>query len=643
MSAETLTRTGRPTGPRQQPPKEILDSLLASVFPHMSARTRNCLALLGVKTAADLLRLTPPQILAIPNAGPKTLDEILRLARRIKRIGGVSGAPRPEHDPDEDAQHDPQLALFDLLTDSGDAPAALSPAALSSQKLLDIPVSALAPISTRAANCLRAMAVETAGDLLRLTLSRARATPNLGRKTLTEIMELARRVEDMTKMGSDLCAETGYDLEIPARPRLVLADLDLDVLCRLLVPLHALPFCARARHCFVAMRLRYIGDVIQLRERDLRRERNVWRETIRNVETQVGRLGFGLGTEVIGWGERIARTLAARHAERVAAVTTRFVLSGMATCLEEELRELAEVAGSPRDTDIAAARLGWAGSNPRHLAEVGAEHGISRERVRQITVRVEKRLANSGIRPPFLLRALEELRGHKLAPTSLLDQQLEEQGITRGRFGLEGVLTAARLLDLGEVPDLAKVGDERFVIQPGLSRTVAVIHSAARKLVSRRGVGAVEDVLALLEQGEVRRETIIAVLEAPPGFEWLGKDHRWFWFPEDFPIGPGRIRNPLVRSIQRILAVGDRLHVSELQAGVARRFHRSGFAPPPPVLLEVCRRLPWAEVDGEMISGDARVSWKTRGADDGAPAREDGKRHGKRRGPRLRWRRMDQA
>ncbi|HSF23096.1 MAG TPA: hypothetical protein VLE20_02635, partial [Blastocatellia bacterium] len=97
-------------------------------------------------------------------------------------------------------------------------------------------------------------------------------------------------------------------------------------------------------------------------------------------------------------------------------------------------------------------------------------------------------------------------------------------------------------------------------------------------------------------------EFVALVLQDRPDFFWLDESTGWFWL-RSVP------RNRLLYQIEKIMAVADRIEVSELRGGLSR-FHRlKGFAPPRRVLLELCRQLPEYTVENNVIVADPPLDW----------------------------------
>jgi hypothetical protein len=125
-------------------------------------------------------------------------------------------------------------------------------------------------------------------------------------------------------------------------------------------------------------------------------------------------------------------------------------VSPPASDLEEELRQLLCSVRKGRDQQIVRAMWGWDGTGRKTLQAMGEKFGLTRERVRQISQRMERQveLKCSGTPPhlPVLSRAIELLNMIIPAAAGAIQQQLIQEGITRKPFALDGLVHAAALL-----------------------------------------------------------------------------------------------------------------------------------------------------------------------------------------------------
>lgn len=266
--------------------------------------------------------------------------------------------------------------------------------------------------------------------------------------------------------------------------------------------------------------------------------------------------------------------------------------------LEEELEDLLSFDPKGRDRDIALMLFGWSGSGPRTLEQIGYEFGMTRERVRQICERHQKRLEGKCPYLPVLDRALAAAAAETPCVKSQVENALHEQGFTKGRFLIEGLIQAAQMTSRA-CPFVLESVEEQLYAVPASARGIAkLIGHIARKAISHWGVATIEDIAAqssTVAGKEVPMPFAHAVLTAQNGFRWLDRASGWFWLEST-------ARNALLNQIGKVLAACDRIHVGELRAGVSRNHRREGFAPPQRVLLELCAQSTWCHVEGSFVS-----------------------------------------
>ena len=121
--------------------------------------------------------------------------------------------------------------------------------------------------------------------------------------------------------------------------------------------------------------------------------------------------------------------------------------------LEDELDDLISHASnfrhlSPTDRNvrIAARHYGFDGAGGATLNAVGEAYGLTRERVRQICFRVQREVKYKKGGTPLLDKAFAVVTERVPSDAEVVEAALQEEGITRSKFRLEGLLKAARLL-----------------------------------------------------------------------------------------------------------------------------------------------------------------------------------------------------
>jgi hypothetical protein len=266
------------------------------------------------------------------------------------------------------------------------------------------------------------------------------------------------------------------------------------------------------------------------------------------------------------------------------------LLSGVHLFLEDELEAL--VSGQlkhragirvERNAKIVSAYLGLDGSGGATLRQIGEKFAITRERVRQIYNKAARGLKRLETVPPLLQRTLEFVSQHLPIDAAKLEAQLEQEGLTRKPFRLEGLANAIRLLNRAPPFEIEEIDGCRLVVHPDRVRVLRRTITLARKAVARFGVTTIADVAARVARSgktEVSMEFVAGMLEGRPEFEWLDQVAGWFWIRS-------LKANRIINRLRKILCVTQMIEIGELRSGIARHHAMNGYAPPRRVLLDL--------------------------------------------------------
>lgn len=283
---------------------------------------------------------------------------------------------------------------------------------------------------------------------------------------------------------------------------------------------------------------------------------------------------------------------------RVAAV--RSVLRRLeAEKLDEALLHLVRIILPTRHVTAIAMRLGWDGMGGATLEEAGVVAGVTRERVRQIQIRLEEALETVTY-IPALDRAIEAL--DQAADTFEPDAAslLRREGITFDNYLPAGVISAAKMLGR---PYRFEVGPDKISVQlPGDTKT-KVFQRALKSLSNVNHIASVLELQARIFEAEGEEpslETVSAFLERYPNAVWLDNDHTWFW------VRQGEGRNRVVGQIRKMLAVAGSLSLETLREGVLRHHRTRNTVLPQSVLIGLCRAAGF-QVRDRVVSTSERI------------------------------------
>jgi hypothetical protein len=264
--------------------------------------------------------------------------------------------------------------------------------------------------------------------------------------------------------------------------------------------------------------------------------------------------------------------------------------------------ELLSFLGGDDKARVMARYCGFDGLGGATLQAVGAEFGITAERVRQILGEVIKR----GFSTPQVACTLDQslacIAGSVPGWADEIESKLHAAGLTAKPFRIEGVMRAAELFGREPSFSVTETSKARLVHRLSTQALDRIVRTA-RRAIERTGIATIRSVAADLVQivPEVADGHLIGlVLALAEDCRWLDRASEWFWLPE-VP------RNPLLRRVRKILSVANPVRLSELCAGLAREHRVQSYSAPPAVLSEWCRQVPGLRVEGDNIFAEPGI------------------------------------
>ncbi|RYG16965.1 hypothetical protein EON82_24415, partial [bacterium] len=168
-----------------------------------------------------------------------------------------------------------------------------------------------------------------------------------------------------------------------------------------------------------------LGELAQSRQEVLLQAPNCGRRTVDEIERTLAQFDLTFAMRITGWNPPKGRPKSSDGARPTHLRPARIAVSRNATCLEDELRDLVQLVVQDRNLEMAIKQWGFAGDGRRTLESVGAEYGMTRERVRQIGRRTEDRLKKYNAATPWLRRAVD--LASELCPIPALELARELQ------------------------------------------------------------------------------------------------------------------------------------------------------------------------------------------------------------------------
>lgn len=275
----------------------------------------------------------------------------------------------------------------------------------------------------------------------------------------------------------------------------------------------------------------------------------------------------------------------------------RKIASALKIPLEKELEEITREFITGRNLNIVLSFFGWSGDGTKTLQTVGEEFKMTRERVRQITTEISKRIKRTRPFAPVLRRTLVQVRKRLPQTAENLELELRRVGLTRLSFRLDGIVSAARLLGFSDQFIIETHHGIRTAVRNEDAGLAKHIIRAARKAVSHAGLGKLGDLCDqfLEETGtSMANQVVRGVLQSLPSLQWLDKQFEWYLL-EDVP------RNHLVTLMTKVLSVSPSVNVNEMRSAIASDYRGMGFAPPRAVIQEFGRVACNCRIEGDNI------------------------------------------
>lgn len=302
--------------------------------------------------------------------------------------------------------------------------------------------------------------------------------------------------------------------------------------------------------------------------------------------------------------------------------------------LEAELTRIFASSPSTRNRKILLGYYGWEDGQTHTLTEIGDRFGITRERVRQICVKLLKKCPRSAtISAPVMDQTLALIDKRVPAPADKLEAELVEKGLTAIGISLEVVAAAAKLLDRagrfkivkidqgksltggrGKIKAKAKSVPEKsakkhmakgcMAVRPEQVEAVQSIADLAKKEIYFHGLSTV----ARLERIIARRypadqRLVRQVLPQIDAFHWLDESAGWFTIQ-------GIAKHGLPKAIDKVLAVAGDVTATMMQGALSRNRRLWKEPLPEKTLLEYCRLMPNLRIEGNRIRGAPSRNWK---------------------------------
>jgi RNA polymerase alpha subunit/sigma-70-like protein len=296
---------------------------------------------------------------------------------------------------------------------------------------------------------------------------------------------------------------------------------------RLATRVKDIAFSVRTLNALKNEGLSFIGDVVQLPERELLGLQNFGRKSLAELKRFLAPDLFP-GMRLEGWNRDSALELEKRYRSRIAGTRREEFARAMARAgpigsLNDELQRLAITYSRNRvHANIMIALYGWDGAEPKTLEQVGQRFGITRERVRQIEALFLTRLKTVTLDLEWLEKARREILKRIPASESEIDKVLQAAGLIRAPLPVLAIAAALEIVGSRDQITRVHINGSALIVHPSQVKMLRPIRSIARRSVSSFGCCNIDDVCdeVTKEAGDGCSPDLVRhVLGTEPGFQ----------------------------------------------------------------------------------------------------------------------------
>ena len=313
--------------------------------------------------------------------------------------------------------------------------------AVPERRSTDLPIGNL---SVRAKGVLQRLGIEETKDLARLSEDVLRQTRNCGQKTVREIGAWHESLK--SALRAPVTSRIGTVTTLQGEPAITSVD-DLPV--ELLLKMSNFALSVRARRCLEKQGIDRVGDLVILSEIDLLRAKNCGRRTLKEIRSAIGSLGLSLRMKVPVWKKIDADEFAKRHATVLARIRRKLrkQLYALDSSAGVEAEIASVIAGVLKTKDQAKIEL-WLGldqSISPTLQQVGEVADVTRERIRQIVQRAQRKLQGAQLDMKKLRASIKLLEKAVVLSDRAAIQLLGYECLVDVKVTVRGLLRAAEL------------------------------------------------------------------------------------------------------------------------------------------------------------------------------------------------------
>lgn len=367
-------------------------------------------------------------------------------------------------------------------------------------------------------------------------------------------------------------------------------------------PIETLMLGVRGENCLRAAGINFLKELVMHNSTDLLRLPNLGLKTLVEIKEKLAELDLSLNMGADEGGE-----LGAASSRRITSDFEISLRNGFDT-LEDELAYIVAKCVSPKDRHLVLTRFGWSGGERRTLNDIavdtslsGRDRPVSRERIRQIENKAERRIRRSlkGIAPPKLRESIDLIEDHCPIPLDEVGRLLRDRGISSTELSYAALTIAASLAGQQWPFEILHWGSHSILIsqQDQYAETYRDIIGV---LVNHRSDAFIDvreiEAEIFSSAGAVGRRVGL-LIDALREYQWLDRSGGIFWRVPKNMYGQ---TNKVLFICRKLFTVKKEVTVKDLRNALDRA-RTVDVTPSQGVLLEMLRQTELFDIDGSTI------------------------------------------
>jgi hypothetical protein len=241
-------------------------------------------------------------------------------------------------------------------------------------------------------------------------------------------------------------------------------------------------------------------------------------------------------------------------------------------------------------SNMIAARFGLLGADPATLDAVGRQQAVTRERVRQVEAEFRRNLGKQPVWMPRLNAALEVVRA--LAPCfeSKAQEALGRAGLASSTEDLETVLRFAKAIGCEPSVTLSNGA----LLSPEHTTLAITVTQHAGKLTEHLGCANLAELAAKLGRSSENETLLKLLVSVDPTLSWLDDPGDYFWMNS-------KPRNRLLNQTEKIMSLAGSCELTTLRDGISRHHRMRNIRPPHDILSRLLVDSGLYQQDGSRI------------------------------------------